>query len=62
VESSESRAGPFAEAGAGVGDLLDHLVCDGERRWRHLDPSALAVCRFITNSNLVDCWTAGRPA
>jgi hypothetical protein len=41
VESSKSRAGPFAEAGAGVGDLLDHLVCAGEQRWRHLDAERL---------------------
>ena len=40
-----------------LAQLLNHLVGDGEQRFGHFIPSVLAVCRFMTNSNLVACMT-----
>ena len=41
--------------------LVDHLVGLGEQRRGTARPSALAVLRLMTSSNLVGCWT-GRSA
>ena len=41
--------------------LFDHLVGAGQQGRRHSRPSALAVFRLITSSNLVGCMT-GRSA
>ena len=45
-------------ANTGHCGLFDHLVGEGEyARWKFVSPSAFAVLRLITNSNLVGCNT-----
>jgi hypothetical protein len=38
-------------------ELFDHLVGAAEHCWRHVRPSALAVVKLITSSNLTGAWT-----